>query len=99
MEQETNGTNEVLKDADALKAMGEMTDEAKDEIISERREEMFSLLWEEAGFTREEVMDEVIGKEESAVERHGDSDYDDWYLRAKAQDIMLEILHEEIVEE
>jgi hypothetical protein len=90
---------EVNQDDDLFDAVLLIPNYIGQEIVDDRREELFGMFWEEMDLEREEVVENVKEREDSMVEEFGDGHVPDWVLRVEAQDILLEMLYEGFEEE
>lgn len=90
---------EVNQDEGLLDAVVLVPNYVGQEIVDDRREEMFGMIWEEMELERKKVIENVKKREDSMVDEFGDSRVPDWVLRVEAQDILLEMLYEKFEEE
>lgn len=93
---------ERLNNNDELfEAMLSMPTSVNEEMVESRREELFSIFWEEMSMSREEVLSLVREREEDFIEEYaeeGDA-LPEWLMRAEAQDVLLGVIHQKYEEE
>lgn len=69
-------------------------------LVETRREEVFSVMWEETGMEREEVLSNVQEREEDFIEYcsevEGVDDIPSWMLRLESQDLVMKAFIEKM---
>lgn len=90
--------DKLLEDDEVLKAMLQMPDSANEEMVERRREASFSFMWEQTSLSKEQIISDVKDREQELLEDKDYSDLPDWLVRMEAQDILMILIHERVVE-
>ncbi len=84
----------LLDDKELLEALVDAPHRTMDNIVKERRRNMFDSLWKQDFMPRDKVLDKVRDMEERAIDvwREENPEYElpDWLVRMEAQHIVLE---------
>lgn len=76
-----------------------MPDEVNEDMVKSRRNELFSMFWENTDLSKETVIENVKNREEDFIEKYEEIDLPEWLLRAEGQDVLLEFIHRKYEEE
>lgn len=92
------------KNPDVMTMMVQMPDSANRSLVTERRKELFSFLWETDLIPRTEVLKEIEESEDYFVDMVNEEwdiagNIPDWILRCEAQSIKLQRFHNKFEEE
>lgn len=90
----------LLQDDEILEAMLSMPQKANEDMVENRREELFSFFWEKLDLEQEFVLNCVRDQEDEFISDYSgvSEDVPEWLLRAEAQDLFLEYVSEEFSE-
>lgn len=81
-----------------FEAMLSMPTQMNEEMVESRREEVFSIFWEELSLERSMVLSHVRQRENDFIEEYSDvgEGLPNWLLRLEAQDVLLQVIGEEL---
>ena len=88
--------NVLRENTDALEALLSMPTHKIEQIVADRREEIFSALWEEMNMDKNESLEMIKERENQLLDVHDDHGVPEFLLRMDAQEMIAEMLIEDL---